>query len=689
MDRIIRLTKTLNDKGIMIRESELPKYVKDRTTAWFQSLYYFPEDSLVYFKENKGSIAGYKGQAYLNDLVFDIDAKDLEVSRANTIRLIDSLKSKGLYTEESAIISFSGSKGFHLFVNTEHTFSPKELKAVCMILASDVEFIHEGGFKLDSKIYNTTRPFRLVNTANEKSRLYKINVTESDLRHFTSEQLKEYARKEQPVFTYTDSIPEAKISKLIAELDFTSDDKEYALVKVTKLAHTPPCYLKIEQGEIGDGESNTALLRLCNFYRTQGFTKEEATAKLREVGLRRMECYPDTNPIDMTKIKWEIIKPVYRGGYTFTCNDDYLSSKCEDSCPVKKVVPTHFAIKSVPVVPATVIPPILEPLTRGSFRVNLPITENKMTMNGRGLKTMTDTAKTYGKFINDLESKTVVTGIDELDNVIRIVPYGLMIINSRPSVGKTTIMLNIAKNSAKRDQNCLIYSIDMDEDEFYTKALSSVMRRSPDEVLVIRTDPASADLIHDVDVEVQLALSTSIINYDKRISVSKIEEDINYLAEQKKLPDVVIIDYIQKIQGADGDPAEALERLKSIQAKYKVNIIVLSQVPRSSGNVTIDETTPIFTSGASLGGTAYEANGSIIVNFWRPLKHEAGRDKYIAYHIAKNRMGETKGGILYFNGAHSEIRTCTEEEAQTYAIWKMELDERKKAKASADRGKFR
>src|SRR5574343_1334038 len=112
----VRLTLTVKSHGLLIPENEVDKYINDRNKPWFKSFYTYPESALDYYKTNKNSMEGYSGEAHTQYLVFDIDAKDLEVSRENMIRLIDSLKLKGLYSEMSSIISFSGSKGFHLFV---------------------------------------------------------------------------------------------------------------------------------------------------------------------------------------------------------------------------------------------------------------------------------------------------------------------------------------------------------------------------------------------------------------------------------------------------------------------------------------------------------------------------------------------------------------------------------------------
>ena len=681
--KIVRLTKNLKAIGIPIPESDVPKYVKSNE-SWFKSLYYFDQEIVDYYKEH-GRFEGFNGRAYTNFLVFDMDAKDLEVSRRNTIRLIEYLKGRGLYTEEAAIISFSGSKGFHLFINTDFEFSDKQLKAICMNLSAQVDFDYTAGFKLDPSIYNKTRPFRLVNTTNEKSKLHKINVTEGDLRHFTADELAEYAKTTQPEFTYTDVISKDKIEPILEELDRLVEEEIEYEGEATLILHDRPCIKSIEAGNIGDGESNTALIRLAAHYRDNGVSKEEAFSRINDVACSRLERYPDTNPIGTTKIKYEIINPAYRSGYKFGCSDDYLRSKCGDLCPSRKVkainIPKPLAEKPVETPKQEV--------NRGGFRANLPLAAEVPKPEGRGFKKMKDSAKSRSAFITEIKNRTIVTGIKKLDNLCKIIPSGLVIINARPSVGKTTLLFNILTNSTENGQTAAVYSIDMDESEFHTKSKSAVMKLTPDEVLALEMDPESESLMAEADEKIEKALASANIKYDKRVTLQMIADDLAYMHENNEMPSVIIIDYIQKMVEVKNDPGYALNFLKELQAKYMVNMIILSQIPRSTGSSSIDETTPIYTAGASLGGTDYEANCSIMINLWRPFKHRREWDKYLSFFIAKNRMGACEEGVLYFNGAVSEVRDCTQEELEQYHIWKTQMEEEKKAKRHNERARFR
>src|SRR5690554_5108917 len=259
MERIVRITRTLRDKGLMVKESEVADLIEP-TSSYYQSLYYYPEDVLAYFSKNKNSIKGYKGNVSTPYIVFDIDSKDLEVSKQNTIILIDWLKEQGLYDEYAAKIAFSGSKGFHLTLNTAYEFTPKELKALCMYISSQVPFKMEAGFqRVDPTIYNTNRQFRIVNTVHQKSKLFKIEMVESELRNCTMDKIKEVAAKPQKTYPFESKIDDKPIRAILLQLKEDTKEK-YEKPKSNVISTFMGANLKrkhcidvIQDGEMKDG----------------------------------------------------------------------------------------------------------------------------------------------------------------------------------------------------------------------------------------------------------------------------------------------------------------------------------------------------------------------------------------------------------------------------------------------------
>lgn len=696
MNKLVRITRTLKDKGLMVDESEVVDLV-DLDNPFYQSLYYYGNDALDYFNKNKGSIRGYAGKVSTPYIVFDIDSKDLDISKQNTIILIDWLREQGLYNEYAAKIAFSGSKGFHLTLNTSYEFNPKELKSLCMYISSQVPFIEEAGFlRVDPSIYNINRQFRIVNTINDKSKLYKIEMVESELRNCTMETIKEAASKPQPVYPFESSIDDKPIRAILLQLAEDTKSKyetpKSGVIKTFMGANLPrkKCIDIIQDGEMKDGESNSGLLRLASHYRRQGYTQEQCREKLVEAGINRKAKYPHSNEFTDEKIDQEILYPVYSiEGYIFTCDDWFLKMKCEGACEPQK--PAVNALSSTPAVEAKpTVKPVLDAFAKPSFKDQLVKPTQEEVMKLSGFRTVKQSSDSFKEFAEDWQKYRVMTGIDELDDAVRMLPTGLVIVNAKPGVAKTSMALNVMANCAQSGRTVLFYSIDMSEDEFFTKSKSKAMKISPDDVLDLyfNQDGEALKLQAEGDKLTEEMLKNIYISYEGRINHEKIDADITAFKESGVTIDLVIIDYLQKMEGC-GDftspkIGHMLMGLKSIQTKHKVCIIGLSQIPRGQGGS--NEESPVLTAAAAKGGTVYEENASIIINLWRPHKfyrNELGsQDKYLGYMIAKNRMGECKQGVLKFNGAISEIRSLTPEEREEYEITTEERKQREQPRIS-------
>lgn len=709
MSKIVRITKTLKDKGILIPEAEVSGLI-DQTSPFFQSLYYYGKDALDYFRANKNSIKSYKGQVHTNFIIFDIDSKDLEVSKQNTIILIDWLKDQGLYNEYAAKIAFSGSKGFHLTLNTTYNFNPKELKSLCMYISSQVPFIEEAGFqRVDPTIYNTNRQFRIVNTINDKSKLFKIEMVESELRNCTMDTIKAAASTPQQVYPFESVIDDKPIRAILLQLaEQTKDKYEMPKSDVIKTfiganIKRKNCIELIQDGDMKDGESNSGLLRLASHYRRLGYTREQCREKLVEAGINRQKKYPFTNQFEDDKLDYEILSSVYSTeGYVFTCDDWFLKLKCQGACNQPQTLVKGFQTAQEKVPESKVIEGKLEVEKRivsgfnqpkvSSFKDNLVKHSVGDMMKLSGFRTVKQSSDSFKTFAENWQEHRVMTGIPELDEDIRMLPTGLVIINAKAGVAKTSIALNIMENCSKAGKNVLFYSIDMAEDEFFTKSKSKALKISPDDVLDLyfNNDEAALTLQAEGDSLTEAMLQNVFINYDSNITSDKIDADLTSFKEAGVQIDLVIIDYLQKMQGC-GDftsprIGHTLMGLKALQPKHKVCIIGLSQIPRSVGGSFSNEETPVLTAAAAKGGGVYEENASIIINLWRPMKfyrNESGsQDKYLGYMIAKNRLGQCKEGILSFKGATSEIRNLTTEEKEDYEITKEERKQREQPKVS-------
>lgn len=128
------------------------------------------------------------------DLDIDDIEKDYDKLKRDLFLIHRQLKNKLHLKDEDIEIFFSGSKGFHLLINEQILgVDPcKNLNDMYKLLALRLK-----GYTItkcvDTKIYDKKRLFRVANTINYKTGLYKVPITMELLKQYNYEQLKQYA----------------------------------------------------------------------------------------------------------------------------------------------------------------------------------------------------------------------------------------------------------------------------------------------------------------------------------------------------------------------------------------------------------------------------------------------------------------------------------------------------------------
>ena len=200
----------------------------------------------------QGSVAGYKGTVWLDDLFFDLDSHQNLPIRA-TRALVSGLMEVYGIPKHDIYIYFSGNKGFHVRIsaahiggaqfdtaaniaNTNRRFAIKVRDTIqdWFMESTGQEDILE---PLDLQIYNPGRLLRIKNSKHPKSGLYKIPLHLSELNPLRGEkEIRELAKEPRTDFVqHPSNKPQAK-PKLKAEWVSASFDSEYTPVDLQLIA---------------------------------------------------------------------------------------------------------------------------------------------------------------------------------------------------------------------------------------------------------------------------------------------------------------------------------------------------------------------------------------------------------------------------------------------------------------------
>lgn len=238
----------------------------------------------------------------------------------------------------------------------------------------------------------------------------------------------------------------------------------------------------------------------------------------------------------------------------------------------------------------------------------------------------------------------VFTGFSTVDAVLGgLRKPSVCYIGARPSTGKTTLALNIAAN--QRGQKTLLFSLEMDSEMIFERMACAALDLNYADFTKQRLSPENAQRVR-IDAG-QLRVRRELFVLDDVYGI----EGISAAAASVK-PDLIIIDYIQKVTTARRflTTRESIEyisgELKRIAKYGKCCVVCLSQVARDGK----DE--PTMSSLKEAGGL--EADGDYILMLHRPYVQNKSnpsiRPEDATLLIDKNKFGNTGVIDLYFDG---------------------------------------
>ena len=186
----------------------------------------------------------------------------------------------------------------------------------------------------------------------------------------------------------------------------------------------------------------------------------------------------------------------------------------------------------------------------------------------------------------DIQVPHILTGFTTLDNLlIGLQRSALIILAARPSIGKTTLALNIARNAAINQKACVaIFSVEMSQNEIVQRFLSS---ESDVPSMHVRLGRFTEDEERRI-MEASGVLSEAPIYIDDspQLRVIDIRSKARRLYFQHKI-DLIIIDYLQLLKGNGRSEnrvqelSEITRSLKALARELNVPVLAVSQLSRA------------------------------------------------------------------------------------------------------------
>jgi replicative DNA helicase len=266
----------------------------------------------------------------------------------------------------------------------------------------------------------------------------------------------------------------------------------------------------------------------------------------------------------------------------------------------------------------------------------------------------------------------IPSGLSQLDALLGgFQPSDLVVLAARPSVGKTSLALNIAQHAAVREaKKVAIFSLEMSKEQLALRLLSAESGINP--------RPLQTGFVDETDwskiarVMNDMASAPMWIDDSPALSVMELRTKARRLEAEQHGVDMVIVDYLQLMQATtpsrDGNRVQEVSEisrgLKQLARELKVPVIALSQLSRSveQRNSAEPRLSDLRESGS------IEQDSDVVIFLYREADQNPDSEvELVKAKIAKHRNGPIGEVPLQFRKENTRFYTvATHEDVAVY-----------------------
>jgi KaiC/GvpD/RAD55 family RecA-like ATPase len=595
-DSYYRVCTSLRDKGTLVKEgTDLDKYTKGEA---YISAFKYNEEHKKLFEKN-GSVAGIT-DVTTDIIYFDLDNEDIEVSRKDTIEVVNRLSNYGISSNQMKIC-LSGNKGFHISIHTTETFTPEEAKSLAIKLAGDLP-------SFDSSIYNSNRIIRLEGSLHKKTGLRKTPISFDELQTLKIADIKSLATTSYAYDKPVKVKPTEAFMKLTEPITERKKEDELTLDSGVDYLSNPyklqPWKLAISQGFFPNGSRSNALMILGATLMNKGLLKEQCYYALKAAADLQSDRYGKdkfSKEEIWEKIVEQVYKPTWNGG-----------SYSEDNFPVK--LQEYFEELGIP--------------------------RKEYSDVASEVVRIEDKFDDFVQYASDIDKYTMKFGIPSLDSALKVRKGHLIGLLAGPGIGKTSFGITLLNNCSKAGSNCFFASMDMYSLNVYQKLIQRHTGYTEEEMFEFfkKKDQHKIEEFRKVLKDNYGNVSFS---FKSGMSISELKKSISM--EEDKLGDkldLVLVDYLELIQTDKTDPtassAEAINGLREIANEGRVVVVLLQP-----NKISSKPDQPLLSYNSAKGSSMIAQAVTAMLTAHRPgySSENPENDKFFSVNVVKNRNG--------------------------------------------------
>jgi replicative DNA helicase len=252
------------------------------------------------------------------------------------------------------------------------------------------------------------------------------------------------------------------------------------------------------------------------------------------------------------------------------------------------------------------------------------------------------------------------TGFTDFDRITGgLRPGDLVIVAGRPSMGKTTLAVNMAEYAAvspKNKASVCIFSMEMPSEQLLTRLLSSIGTVHLGNLRSGRLQ--DEDWVRITSATAQLSEAKIFIDETPGLTPTDLRARARRVKREHGL-DLVVVDYLQLMQvpGTKENRATEISEisrgLKALAKELHIPVIALSQLNR--GVEQRENTVPVMSDLRESGAIEQDADIILLIYREEVYDKDTTRKGIAEIHIAKHRNGEIGMFNLTFQGMYSRF----------------------------------
>ena len=259
------------------------------------------------------------------------------------------------------------------------------------------------------------------------------------------------------------------------------------------------------------------------------------------------------------------------------------------------------------------------------------------------------------------------TGYSDLDRVLGGMEAGeLIFLGARPSVGKTTLGMNIAANVARNGHRVGVYSLETTKEILTERILCAELRTNLINFRTGRTSPAELEQLAARSTSLTGLFGRIIIDDTRDLTPAVLKTRARRLKKKHDI-EMIIIDYIQfmhlgrRAESRNIELAEISRVIKTLAKELSVPIIALSQLVKDVDRRP--DRRPGLADLRDSGSLEQDADKVIFLHREGSYKHKPGPGETEVI-VAKNRNGPT--GVVKMVFLPEYVQFVQEEKREGY-----------------------